>query len=627
MVVAYNAENPNRCTRSTRRAAFTALTVHHSGGPHVRRLLFHLQNHSILENMRAGRKLPTFSRIFLFLVTIAVLPPLAVIGWAGMEHARFLEADVRTTTRHETQLLALIQETATASIGQTITTLAGLDAFRTGDRDTQEQILRTTLDHNPSYVNMAVTDASGIVTASPNLEVGTDLSERRHVQHALEGQEIAAGEFILAFVDRARSLPFAAPIRNEAGEITGTLTAVYYLEELSKAVNSFALPPQSVFLITDHRGIQLCTGLPCGTDSVGAPVYGEIWNGIVDHPQNAGSFFAQDPSGTRHFFSFESLSTGFADSPYLYLILGIPERMVQEPAQATLLRTATIVFISAFISLAVAGFVGNRLIGNKLAGLAATVTAIEKGNLQARTRISGGPEEVTRIGDAVDSMAYALEQRSLERDLQEQRLNDALQQKEALLQELQHRVKNNMQLILSMIHLGESRATEIQPFVRELEGRIAAMVNVQELLHHTESLSTLDLQSILARINDLNRNAFEASTVSFECEPCNISLERAIPIALITNELLTNAAKYAGTEERKPSVTVRYRRTDRESLLEVHDNGPGFPRDFDPDARARIGITLIRVLGEQIGATITFENDNGARVTVRHEHDEGTRDA
>ncbi|GAB6089221.1 sensor histidine kinase [Spirochaeta dissipatitropha] len=550
-------------------------------------------------------------RLLMLLTIIAILPALAIIIWAGFEHGASQEQDIRNRTIHDVQMLGLIQQTISTSINQTLSTIAALPAFRDSNLDLQQEILRNVLLQNPGYVNLSYTDIWGIVQTSALLETGADLSDRKHVLEALSGKSPAAGEFILALVGDTPSLPFAVPVRNRNGEIIGALTSVYRLREYARAIDSLDLTVDSLLLISDDSGRLLFSSNPVDRsgDQLSEVMLPET---ISLNPET----IIAEHRGTRHFFALQAQTLPGDDIPYMYIFIGIPEILARQVMLATIFRNILLMIIAGLASLLIIRRIGDRFIGSGLRILQNTVQEIERGNLSARPPDFTGPCEIFRVSKGISSMAEAIEERSRERDRTELNLHKALEENKTLLREIHHRVKNNMQLMLSMVYLQRDSSPDIESFITQIETRITAMSSVHELLYESDSLARIEISIFLRNLIDLSRGYFDMFEINAECDQQEIMIDQATPLALITNELLINAAKYGKSADGKTRINLSFKVNENTAELIIRDQGPGLPADHDKKNHTTLGTTLIETLVQQISGTVSFGGDRSGTVVI-----------
>ena len=202
---------------------------------------------------------------------------------------------------------------------------------------------------------------------------------------------------------------------------------------------------------------------------------------------------------------------------------------------------------------------------------------------------------------------------AIERQRYEGRLKDALDRHQILLREITHRVKNSLQVVTSMLHLQASASHDaaLAGHLAEASSRVSAVGRAYERLAYDEDVEKIALDAYL---KDVCADAIRASS---QCQldytadsTVRIDANRAIPIALIANELITNATKHASPEGSPPGrVTVRLSEmADATLLLSVSDNGPGLPVDFDMAKSKGLGMRVVMALTKQLGGNITHRS-------------------
>jgi PAS domain S-box-containing protein len=208
-----------------------------------------------------------------------------------------------------------------------------------------------------------------------------------------------------------------------------------------------------------------------------------------------------------------------------------------------------------------------------------------------------------------------------ERRLKDDTLRASLREKEILLKEVHHRVKNNLQVISSLLNL---QAMEIgDPTTRELfresQHRVRSMATVHERLYRSGNFAQIDFGEYLESVTrDLTR-AFRREGVSctIRADRVLLPIDTAIPCGLIVNELVSNALKHAFSDGEEGIIEVELRaRPNREVELIVRDNGRGFPADKDFRSMASMGMNLVLSLTEQICGTIDLDRSGGTRFRI-----------
>lgn len=204
----------------------------------------------------------------------------------------------------------------------------------------------------------------------------------------------------------------------------------------------------------------------------------------------------------------------------------------------------------------------------------------------------------------------------------EDSIRRSLTEKEVLLREIHHRVKNNMQVIVSLLNLQSQGFTqpELRHSHEELGNRIRALALVHQMLTEGPTLERIDLSDYVARLVEQLRRFHLGDgrriEVRLKLEPVSIDMDRAVPLGLIVNEMVSNCFVHAFPDDRRGVATVALAERDGVVELSVTDNGIGFAGP-DPDGTS-LGTRLIKVLSNQIAGTVRYEVlEPGTRAVVR----------
>ena len=203
-------------------------------------------------------------------------------------------------------------------------------------------------------------------------------------------------------------------------------------------------------------------------------------------------------------------------------------------------------------------------------------------------------------------------------------LRSSLNEKEVLLKEIHHRVKNNLQIVISLMRL-ESRAfseERVRAALKDLETRIRAMALVHEHLYHSSDLAKIGFKDYLKGLCEELFRTYRADggriALVIDAEAVALDIERAIPCGLIINELLTNAIKYAFPGNRKGVLRVAIRNTsDNEVEIVVSDDGIGIPATLDIRNAKTLGLQLVTTLAQnQLKGRVELERAGGTRFRI-----------
>jgi PAS domain S-box-containing protein len=194
----------------------------------------------------------------------------------------------------------------------------------------------------------------------------------------------------------------------------------------------------------------------------------------------------------------------------------------------------------------------------------------------------------------------------------------ALTEKTSLLNEVHHRVKNNLQVVSSLLSLqARSVPEEAKMHFEESQSRIKAMALIHQLLYEQKNFDRVESIAYLQRLSDLLRrsysNAFHRITMSVEAnsESCFLSLEHALPFGLLVNELVTNAIKHAFAGRDSGHINLIMERQEQNAILTVSDNGVGLPDGCRPSMGGSLGFRLIPGLVDQMNGTLEVIDGDG----------------
>lgn len=202
-------------------------------------------------------------------------------------------------------------------------------------------------------------------------------------------------------------------------------------------------------------------------------------------------------------------------------------------------------------------------------------------------------------------------------------LEHSVGEKEVLIKEIHHRVKNNFQVVSSLINLQSGNVDPNNPdqAFRDIRSRIDSMALVHKKLYMSDDYTSIDYQDYLEQLVDALKQGFSDLhnvDVELQVEHIFLHIEQAIPLGIIVNELVTNAYKYAFPDHRAGHILISFKMVGKEDVvLTVQDDGVGLPPDFQAEESGGLGMELVSILTEQLNGTLSIESQNGATFTVR----------
>lgn len=210
-----------------------------------------------------------------------------------------------------------------------------------------------------------------------------------------------------------------------------------------------------------------------------------------------------------------------------------------------------------------------------------------------------------------------------DRQCAEAQLRSSLREKEVLLQEIHHRVKNNMQLVSSLLNLQASAIHDpniLEPF-QESQQRIQVMALIHEQLYRANNLAKINFSNY---VQNLATSLFQSSCANpshiqfcVDVVAVELDIDIAIPCGLMINELVSNAIKYAFQDERPGTIAIRFsQHSDQDYILTVQDNGQGIPTEVDIYHTDSLGLQVVCALTEQLEGTLALNRENGTTFQI-----------
>jgi len=216
------------------------------------------------------------------------------------------------------------------------------------------------------------------------------------------------------------------------------------------------------------------------------------------------------------------------------------------------------------------------------------------------------------------SIRYAIERKQAE-----EQIKASLKEKEVLLREIHHRVKNNLQVISSMLYIqsGYIKDKEAFEMFKETQNRIKSMALIHEELYQSKDLSKIDVAKYLQKLATDLINSYgikqEDIKLKMAIHEVLLGVNTAVPCGLIINELVSNSLKHAFPNGKEGEIRVALRSDNANKFaLIVSDNGVGFPKDLDFRNTETLGLQLVTTLVKQLGGTIELDRSGGTEFKI-----------
>jgi len=404
-------------------------------------------------------------------------------------------------------------------------------------------------------------------------------------------------------------IALANPFFNSAGTLGGVSTVTISLEELRRGITDIAKSENAVISIRDAGGNDLIaldsSKEPVDTqDRLDKAVRRIVKNGV---PYRTYSLVYQGPAKANW-----------------NITIGLPENKFLVPLRNTLFWLSGL-YVFILLVVMILAYTLILTINSPLGALRTEVLRLYK-NIGQISPVPGEYTVLEALGkrkDELGQLANTFISLSKELKTSMNSLSDSIREKDVLLKEVHHRVKNNLQIISSLVslHANSVGDEKVQVVLKELENKVYSMALVHEVLYASGEFASLPMDVYIPRlVENLSSFATVATPVFLEVnvEPISLPLDQAIPCALILVELMTNAYKYAFRDDQRGSIAIDFRRLNGRLELSVRDNGQG----FDTEAvSSGMGSTIVRALAEQIKGQLTVESGaQGTRVSILFSH-------
>lgn len=283
-------------------------------------------------------------------------------------------------------------------------------------------------------------------------------------------------------------------------------------------------------------------------------------------------------------------------------------------------RSLWLVAIAVVVGVAVAVAGLNYVVAAPLRRLGAGIDQWRRGEAFDVHRTGRLPREFRAVALSFKRSTLALARREAE-------LSRALQQHELAMQEIHHRVKNNLQIVASLLNLQASRIRlpAAKAEFQSARDRVRALAIVHRHLYAHGEVHTINMRTFLTELcgplfQAMGESEGDRIKLEIDAPELQMSSDQAVPLSLIVTEAVTNAIKYGYPANRSGTISLRLTEIGEEVELDIHDDGVGMPAgrvETEAGTRDGIGLQLMRGFARQLGASLTVQEGNGTRYVVR----------
>ncbi|HPC71296.1 MAG TPA: histidine kinase dimerization/phosphoacceptor domain -containing protein [Treponema sp.] len=568
-----------------------------------------------------------------YIVLISLIPALIIISISENRRARQWESITAQEALNQARSIANLQFSITEATRQMLATLAALPEFQRLDGAAMKPILQNIHAQNNAYLNFTAIDSEGVVVASSRLEAGVNLKGRPHIEAVLHTAGFSPGAYIVGLVENTPSFSFAYPIISAKGDLKGAIAATFKLSSYEAYMKDLSIPRDTILGLVDRYGTRLFYYPPSETNPIGKPIKYEIWD-PMQNGSDSDVLLNTGSDGKKRYYAYTKLRIRPDEAPYMYVVYGIPYNIVLDRVLPILYQELALLLFTLGAALLLTRLVYDRLFGRRLSALVDLTQSIGRAP-EASQAVQGtthpafhtpipppAPDPTPDLG-VIQRELYTL-YKTLQDSYRKQQeyevhLQKALQEKSMLIKEVHHRVKNDFQLILSMVRLQSESFEDIEGFRESMESRIASMSLVHQMLYETGEQGCIDLGSYGRKIIELVislKDTLIPITIDVQTEEIPCPLDKAITFGLLLNELVMNSLKHGIASTRDTRFTLDLHKTGDLVSFTFKDNGIGLPENFSPEHSRGLGMQLALGLAEQLGGKLRWDSCGGAAFHV-----------
>lgn len=525
----------------------------------------------------------------LFFITAVALAPAAIILFYNVFAGRQArERELHAEALRLGQLASLEMQRVISGLENVLVAVAAVPAVQRFDTENCNPYVERVSDGLPQFSGLSAVDRQGTIRCRRLSEgLGTSLAGRRDIQEAMVRGAFVLGDYAIDPITSKPSLTMAMPIRDEAGNITGAVAGALGLEWLDKLLVERSFAQNSALTIADRHGVILARH-PFPERFVGT-IIPETFRHLVD----------ADYPGTLEVMSQDGIKRviGYYPATHsgIYVSLGIST----ETAYAMINRAtrfglaiAALGILSAFL---LAELTSRQLIRRPVNRLVRTIEAWRASDEGARTGMTARDGELGMVGFAIDEFMDELLKTRAERRRHEQ-------QRELLVGELDHRVKNLLATIQAIARQTFRPVEGSSEALAVFSQRLSAIAEAHNLLMK-DSWQSAPLESVVARA--IAPFDSDPSRFTVQGSPLDIHARAALALAMALHELCTNAAKYGALTSPDGRVTIDWRVEELDEpsfrFSWVERDGPA----VIPPTRTGFGSTMIeKVLAQELQARV-----------------------
>ncbi len=546
------------------------------------------------------------SRLIL-LLALALLPASTLAVIQAVANYRQVKALTERNMLQSSAIIAGQEKNEIDAAHDTLARLAGLSEIRRFAQGSCAEILRAELREIDKYEELMVLRLDGSIACASSEETST-FGDTEWFARTLRNETFTVSGNVTLHGESEPALLTTLPLRRDDSKIVGVIAIALrnvWLQDLLRNDNGRSLSNTSVALL-DRRGSIMAESAVEGENGQWMPAAFVIGTRMSGQAQ---VFRTEGRDGVERIFALAPMY-----EEQVFIVLGgVSGHLLRDPGLHLLAGLSYPVLMWG-IAIAVAWFAVDRLVLRQILRLRRTANAYAEGHLEARTPgIEHAPQEIRELGMTMHKMADVI-------GMHEAELRESLKEQKTLLREVYHRVKNNLQVVSSLVNLQVTGAKNEheKAALRTTQDRIYALSMVHSNLYQTSELHRIKLDEFVPQLCEYLRQAqgeaAEDVRMAFDIDPIQSEPERAVPLALLITEVVSNALKHDRPDDGEALLSITLKpQDDGELVMTVTDNGS----TAEATSAESLGNRLIQAFARQLGGTVRIEDGDGFRLTLK----------
>jgi len=540
----------------------------------------------------------TLRRRLQAIITLALLPVVLVSIFQGVARARIDMTNVHTNLLQSARTVAAGDQNLLAAAEQVLRAVGSLSEVR-GMNGNCDGVLADTLIGVRYFSNLSRIDADGRVACSAMaLAHGLSVKEYAVFKEAQKTDGMVVSNELINRVTGQPVIGGMLALHKPDGTFDGTIAIsldVHWIDYMMRAAN---LPKGAVVAVYDRSGNVIATN----SKDVGAA----IAKAAISAGANNEVFSTLDSRGDLWRFGNASL---IGNSIFVAFAMG-ESRLFSQTYLHVGLDFALPILMIGFAWFAI-WLATDRQVTQWISYLRRIAAAYRSGHYAIRPDLAEAPVEFKLLGDAMSEMAEGIQDR-------DRRLREAVEVKTTLIKEIHHRVKNNLQIVMSLLSIQANQVRDLvaKDALLQAQTRINALALVHRILNELEDQSTLDIKQLLEELSHQIAGGMSKDNVRVEVDVASrvVSGSVAVALALFTVEALTNIFKHAFPDEKQGVIRVAMAPAPGGKLkLSISDDGLGFAMG---GTGRSVGSRLIKTFGLQLGGASSVHSEPGKGTVV-----------